>query len=484
MPDALLFAVLVALAGTAVVFAVLSQQWSARVRIPAPAFFLVASALVALVLPTVAQTGRVLDERIVSIALVFILFDGGMRIGWRRFRASAGAIACLGVAGTIATAAAITVAAHVILGTGWQLALLLGAALSPTDPAVVFSVLGRREISGRIGTILEGESGANDPVSISMMAALLATGVTGWQAVGQGLIVFLTQMGVGAMIGIIGGLGLKALLSKVHLPNEALASVLGISAAALIFGATQAAQGSGFLAVFVTGILVGDASVPYKSDVVRFTTGVASLAEIVAFIVLGLTIRLDLVLRPDLLMWGLILAAVLIFLIRPVLIIALSLPFRLRWGERMFLGWTGLKGAVPILLGLTIVSANVNGSQEIYAVIFVVVLVSVLLQGSSVPGIARMLNVPMREVERHPYVLDIRFARPPTGLHRYVVESGSPADGAQIGDLMQDNEVWVSLASRGGHHLRIEAGTVLHGGDVVMVQSDEVGLAELFAAPT
>jgi cell volume regulation protein A len=483
MPDAESFAVLVALAAAAIALAVLSQQLSARVRIPAPAFFLVAAAIAAILLPPVTQAARVLDERIVSIALVFILFDGGMRIGWRRFRASAGAITWLGVVGTVATAAAIALAAHLLLGLPWQLAVLLGAALSPTDPAVVFSVLGRREISGRIGTILEGESGVNDPVGISIMVALLAAGATGWQAVGQGFGVFVTQLAVGAVIGVAGGLGLRALLGRMRLPNEALASVLAIAAAAVLFGAAQAAQGSGFLAVFIAGILVGDPPAPYKSDIVRFTTGVASLAEIVAFIVLGLTIRLDLVLRPDILIAGLVLAALLILLIRPVLIITLSLPIRLRWGERIFLGWTGLKGAVPILLGLTAVSAGVTRSQELYAVVFVVVLVSVLLQGSLVPWAARLLRVPMRDVEQHPYALDIRFAQPPTGLHRYVVAAGSPADGAQIGDLMQSNEVWVSLATRRGHHLRIGPRTVLHSGDVVMVQSDDTELAALFAAP-
>ena len=111
-----------------------------------------------------------------SVALVLILFDGGMHIGWRRFRAAAGPIAWIGIAGTAVTAAAVAAVAHFILGFEWQVSLLLGAALSPTDPAVVFSVLGRREISGRSGTILEGESGANDPVGIALLVSLLTGG--------------------------------------------------------------------------------------------------------------------------------------------------------------------------------------------------------------------------------------------------------------------------------------------------------------------
>ena len=143
---------------------------------PAPALFLIVAAIVALFLPELGPAARQIDQRIVSVALVLILFNGGMHIGWRRFRAAAGPIAWIGIAGTAVTAAAVAAAAYFILGFDWQVSLLLGAALAPTDPAVVFAVLGRREISGRSGTILEGESGANDPVGIALLVSLLAAG--------------------------------------------------------------------------------------------------------------------------------------------------------------------------------------------------------------------------------------------------------------------------------------------------------------------
>jgi cell volume regulation protein A len=473
MTDQIAFALVVAAVAVAVVLAVLSNGLSRRLRIPAPAFFLVAAALLALTLPPVAESGRQLDEKVVSIALAFILFDGGMHIGWRRFRASAGPILWLGIAGTAVTAAAVALVAHLLLGLDLSASLLVGAALSPTDPAVVFSVLGRKEIGGRTGTILEGESGANDPVGIAIMAALLATTGAGWSAVGSGLLEFALQLGIGAAVGIVGGLGLRLLLSRLTLPDESLASVFAVATAGLLYGLGTAAHGSGFLAVFVAGILIGDLRAPYKTEITRFTSGIASLAEIVAFAVLGLTIRLDVVLRPEVLLPGLAIAAILSFVVRPVLVGALSLPLRIGWGERAFLLWAGLKGAVPILLGLLIVSADVPGAQQIYGIVFVVVLFSVVLQGGLVPFLARVLRVPMREIEARPWSLDVRFADRPTGLERHTVEAGSRADGATVGDLFPDELARVALASRDGRSLPVRSGTRLRSGDVVLTDIDD-----------
>ena len=156
--------------------AVLSNRLSERIHVPAPALFLVAAAVAIRLFPDLHSPPEQLVERVVTVALLCILFDGGMHLGWSRFRRSAAPIAVIGVAGTFLTAAAAAVLAHWAFGLDWYLAALLGTAVSPTDPAVVFSVLGRREVAGRSGDILEGESGANDPVGIALMVALLAAG--------------------------------------------------------------------------------------------------------------------------------------------------------------------------------------------------------------------------------------------------------------------------------------------------------------------
>jgi cell volume regulation protein A len=187
MDDVAPFGLIIGLVSVAGLVAVLSNRLSERIRVPAPAIFLIAAAVASDLVPGLADLPVVTVQRVVTVMLVLLLFDGGMHIGWRRFRAAGGAVMWIGVRGTAVTAAGVAVLAHLVFGLGWQAGLLLGVALAPTDPAVVFSVLGRREIVGRSGTLLEGESGANDPVGIAAMAALLVAGTAGgWHAVGAG----------------------------------------------------------------------------------------------------------------------------------------------------------------------------------------------------------------------------------------------------------------------------------------------------------
>ncbi len=177
--DVVRFGIVVGLVCAVLLLAVVSNRLGDRVGIPAPALFLVGAAVATDVAPGLTPRSIESVQRLVTVALIAILFNGGLDLGWSRFRANVGAIAWLGVAGTFVTAGALALAGHLIFGFDWQLALLIGTALAPTDPAVVFSVLGRREISGRSGTILEGESGANDPVGIALMVALLTAASAG-----------------------------------------------------------------------------------------------------------------------------------------------------------------------------------------------------------------------------------------------------------------------------------------------------------------
>jgi len=469
----------------AVVSAVFSNRLSAIIRVPAPAMFLILAAVAAKLFPAVAALPRSTAESIVTIALAFILFDGGMHIGWRRFRASLGAITWLGVAGTAVTAVAVAAAAHFLFGFDIRTSLLLGAALSPTDPAVVFSVLGKREITGRTGTILEGESGANDPVGIALMVSLLAAGGGGSGAVLGGAGEFLLQMVVGAAVGIVGGWGLAKLMRHVSLPNEALYSVRTIACATLIYGIATVLHGSGFLAVLLAGILVGDSHAPFKREIQRFSSGVASLAEIAAFSILGLSVPLDTVAEPDVLWTGLGLAALLIFVIRPLFVGLLLIPIKLRLGERAFVLWAGLKGAVPILLGMFILDAKIAGADRVFAIIFVVVLASVVLQGGLVPLFARLFRVPMRVVEPQPWASGLRFREQPEGLREFVVQPQSRADGATVDALQLGDEGWISLIRRDGELVQVRGSTRIVAGDVVLaLGEDELHLDRVFGLPS
>ena len=484
MSDAIGFEIGVLVVAGAIMAAVFGGRVSTLLRVPAPALFLAAAAVYALFLPPIGRSGRHLGEEIVSVALIFILFDGGMNIGWRRFRSSMGSIAWIGVAGTAVSAAALAACAHFVFGLGWQPSLLLGAALSPTDPAVVFSVLGGKEITGRTGTILEGESGANDPVGIALLTSLVAATGSGLDALGSGLLEFGLQMVVGAAVGIVGGWCLGALARRVRLDNQAMHAVLIAAGAALIYGAGSALHGSGFLAVFIAGILFGDVRAPYRREIDQFASGLAGLAEIVAFIVLGLTIDLRETVQPRDLLVGGVIAILLIVVIRPVLVGLITLPIKLDRGERAFVLFAGLKGAVPILLGLFILATRRPDAELVFAVIFIVVLISVVLQGGLVPWLAARFGVPMRTAPPRPWSLDVRFSEEPRGLHRHVIAAGSAADGSTIADLGVGDRAWISLISRRGRHLPVRNTTRLQAGDVVLTEIDEdASLTDLFDAP-
>jgi potassium/hydrogen antiporter len=480
------FGLVVLVIGLVGIGAVLSNRLSARLRIPAPAFFLICASVAAQLWPRVTLLPFSTVTRIVSVALAIILFDGGMHIGWRRFRTAAAAIVWVGVAGTLVTAAGASVAAHFVAGMDWRLSLLLGTAVAATDPAVVFSVFGRREIAGRTGVLLEGESGANDPVGIALLAALLAAhgsaGAVAWHVVTE----FVLQMAVGTAIGVAGGLALLMFMRRVPLPSEGLYSPRVLAGVLVIFGLAVVARGSGFLAVFVAGILIGDEPAPYKREIQRFHSSLASLAEIVAFVLLGLTMRLSALGGAGAWSAGLAIAALLAFVIRPVLGGLVSLPVRLTFRERVFFLWTGLKGAVPILLGMTIVASGTPGAARAYQIIFVIVGFSVTVQGGLVPTLAHRLGIPLRTVEPEPWSLGVRFSEEPEGLHRYHVAAGSAADGSPVSDLPCGEDAWVSLIIRDGNLVTPTDDMTLRAGDDVLVlaEPDEApALDRLFTAP-
>ena len=375
--------------------ALVATRLGERFPVPEPGVFLVLAAVASDLFPGLAErlTPREV-ERIGVVAIIVILFNGGTLVGWRRFRLAAKPIFALGIVGTFATAGVIAVAAHYLFDFSWTTAGILGAALSPTDPAVMFSVLGDKEIRGRSGTILEGESGVNDPVGIALMIGMLELArdadASFWVVIRE----FSVEMSVGLVFGLLGAAALRPLL-RFSLPNPGLYPLRTLAAAGVIYGATSVAHGSGFLAVFIAGVLLGGVDVPRRHEIERFHTSLANLAEVVVFVVLGLTIDFTNLLASSRLFEGLVLAVILAFIARPLAVGPLLLPVRMRPNERLFVIWAGLRGAVPILLATFALLAAVDEAERIYDIVFVVVAFSVIVQGSTIPTVARRLRIPM-----------------------------------------------------------------------------------------
>ena len=471
MDDIVPYSLTIGVVCAVLLLAVLSNRVGDRLGVPTPAFFLVGAAIASDLVPSLTPESITSVQRLVTVALVAILFDGGLQMGWPRFRANAGAIAWVGIMGTFVTAGALALTAHLIFHFDWQLALLIGTALAPTDPAVVFSVLGRREIRGRSGTLLEGESGANDPVGIALMVALLAAvagGGSGADAVRTVALEFGLQIAVGAVVGVVGGWCMIWALRR-PLPSDGLYVIRSIALVGLIYATAGMARGSGFLAVFLAGIIVADARAPFKRDVERFHTAAASLGEIVAFTVLGLTVNARTLLQSDALWIGIVLAVLMAFVIRPVLVGLVLWPVRLHRVERIFVLWAGLKGAVPVLLGTYVLTSAPHDRVRAYDIVFVVVLFSVVVQGGSVPLVTRRLGLPTRVREQQPWALGMRFTDEPSGLFRFTVTHDAPAAGSRMDDLTLGENVWISLVGREGALVQVRGETRLQAGDEVLV---------------
>jgi cell volume regulation protein A len=465
-------AVLVVAAG--LTLALLSTKLTERVPVPAPGIFLLAAALASDIFSGLGEHVSIRTvERIGVVALIVILFEGGMQVGWRRFRASVWPITMLGVFGTFATAGLIAVFAHFVLDFSWTISGIIGAALAPTDPAVMFSVFGsNREVGGRSGTILEGEAGGNDPVGIALMIGMIEFATEGGNAFSVVLREFSVEMSVGLAVGVAGAAALLPLMRRVSLPSESLYPLRTLVFAGVIYGAASVLHGSGFLAVFVAGLLLGDARAPFKGEIERFQGAIASLAEITVFVALGLTIELRGLGEQNVWLDGILFALVLAFVARPLVVLVLLARARLTVGERFFIIWSGLKGAVPILLGTLVLLAGVSEGERIYGIVFVVVAFSVLVQGSLVPYVARRCGIPIHQRPVTPWDVSVRLEREPTGLLHFVVSEGSRADGRAVRDLPIGETTWLTLVVHDGEAVQPRGSYVLRPADEVMLLSD------------
>jgi cell volume regulation protein A len=466
------FGLVVLAVSVAILAALICMRFAERLSIPFAALILVLTALIASASTYVQSALSIAEvQDLATVALVVILFDGGLQIGAARFRKSLRPILTLGVLGTFLTAGGVAVAARYVLGFSWIEAGLVGAAIAPTDPAVTFSVFAGREIRGRSGSILQGEAGMNDPVGIALMIGMieLAQEPDGsfWIVVRE----FAVQMTVGLGVGVAGALLARPVLSRVRLPGLALYPIRILAVAGIVFGIATVAGGSGFLAAFVAGVLLGDASVLRKGEIESFLSSIGVLAEIAVFIALGVTItEADLALGT--VAEGLVLAVILAFLVRPLVVVPLLLPERLTHGERLFMSWGGLKGAVPILLGALTLLAGVEDAASIYGIVFVVVLFSVIVQGSTVPYVARRLRIRFRRIDH-----DLAEVRD------FVVAERSFANGRRIRELPLGERAWLGVLIRDGRPRPIDDKLVLASGDRVHVYAqpeDGAALERIF----
>ncbi len=470
MGEPLSTAVILAAAGVLLGASVLASRTSGRLGVPvALLFLLVGIAAGSQGLGRIRFEDYRLAFRLGTGALVLILFDGGLNTPLASVRRAVGPAAVLATAGVAGTAALTALGARA-LGAPWPQALLLGAVVSSTDAAAVFSVLRAAGIQLRrnVALVLEAESGLNDPMAVILTLSFTEALAGGGRPSPALVVEAAVQLAVGAVGGLAVGWAGRWLLRRVRLPAGGLYPVLTLALALVAFGAPTLVGGSGFLAVYVAAVVLGDGVLPYRSGILRVHDAMAWFSQVAMFLLLGLLAfpsRIAAVAAT-----GLALSLFLAFVARPAVVVACLAPFRFSARETAFVGWVGLRGAVPIILATFPVLAGVPGAEHVFDLVFFVVVVSTLLQGSTIRWLARRLGLETPAPPPPRAVLEIVSTQQLSGeVLSFYVEPASAVAGSRISDLPFPEASAVMLVVRGRELIAPKGGTVLAPGDHVYV---------------
>lgn len=411
-----------------------------------------------------------------SVALASIIFDGGLRTRWQSVRPVLWPGISLASLGVLVTALAAGVFARYALGLSWTYALLLGAIVSSTDAAAVFSILRARSLGlkGNVKQVLEFEAGSNDPAAVLLTVAVLAYASAPEAGAGPLVLFFAAQVGLGLALGYAGGIAIVWLVNHVGIEYEGLYSVLLLAFVILLLGATSAAGGSGFLAVYVAGLAVGNAKLLHKESLLKFHDGIAWIAQIALFLTLGLLVFPSHL--PEVWLEGLLLGVFLIVVARPLCVLVAAPTRRFDWMERLFISWVGLRGAAPILLATLPWSVGLPDAEYFFNLVFFVVLVSVIVQGTTVPWVAKRLGVaePLREEPEEAGALPKGFV-----FVEIEVQEAAPAENRRLFELGLPSGVVLTSLEREGRYSVPAGDTRFHVRDRVLAFARPSNLATL-----
>jgi len=419
--------------------------------------------------------------RVGTIYLVLILLDGGMNAPWglvRRVILPAGLLATIGVA---LTAGLVAVFAR-WLGLAWTEALLLGAVVSSTDAAAVLAVLrgSRLRLQPRLGSTLEVESCINDPMAVILTVTMIEVAKSSdalrWSLVASVPL----QLAVGAAIGVFLGYVGMSLFRRVRLPTVGLYPALTLALAFLSFGVATLLEGSGLMSVYFTALVLGNSPLPYRSGLIRVHEALAWLSQIALFLMLGLLVYPSQL--PSVAGVGLAVALFLAFVARPIAVFACLAPLRFPLRDMGYLGWIGLRGAVPIILGAFPVLAQVPGADHVFNIVFFIVVVSSLLPGAPLRQPPRWLGLGIRDKPAPSAVLEIHSVCPLNAeITSFLIEPAASVCEAALSEIQLPADAAVTLIVRGNELVPAKGRTVLSEGDHVYVfyRPEDRGYIEL-----
>jgi cell volume regulation protein A len=417
-----------------------------------------------------------LARKIGVIALAFILFEGGLSAGFEEIRPVLRASIALATLGTLGTAALTAVAAGALFDLEPLEALLMGSTVAATDAAAVFAVLRGSTLRRRLARTLEGESGVNDPIAILLVIGCIEAIQHPAFGIADALWLVFRELSIGFVVGLGVAGGAVVFLRRMRLPSAGLYPVASIATGALAFGAAQSLHGSGFLAVFLAGLVLGTAATPARRTIVTFHDGLAWVAQLGLFLTLGLLVfphRLD-----DVALKGAAIAIVTAAVARPLaaVLVTLGAGFSLR--ERLLLGWAGLRGATPIVFATFPVTEHIHGGLLYFDVAFFVVLLSTVLQGTTIEPVARLLGLTTEEAALPaPLVEPVLLNRLGAEVVQFPVREGDAVVGHPVRELGLPREALLNVIVRGERAIPPRGSTVIAAGDQLhMIVRQEVAV--------
>lgn len=467
--------VLLLITGILLIFSILASKVADWLGVPALLAFLVLGMLAGSDGP-----GRIyFDDPAAAqalgvIALVFILFSGGMNTEWQRVRPVLRQGLLLSTVGVFLTALLVALFLQAVLGLSFWTSFLIGAIISSTDTAAVFSILRARKVnlSGKLEQILELESGSNDPLAIFLTTQAILFLTQPQTEASQIFMALLLQITVGVIFGFLAGWLIPRVINRLDLGYAGLYSVVTISLALLTFATANLLGGNGFLAVYLAGILAGRQVFIHKRSLIRFHDSFAWLMQIAMFVVLGLLVfpsRLPVVAGE-----GLLVALFLMLVARPLSVFLTLLGSRLNWREQAMIAWVGLRGAVPIILATYPLMAGIPEAGLIFNLVFFVVLISVLLQGTSVMAVARRLRVDLPGSKQRSLPVEFDPVRGFTpAVHELILPAGAPIIGRTIIEAELPDEFLIVLVGRGDEYVIPYGKTQFQVGDHLLVLAEE-----------
>jgi cell volume regulation protein A len=452
--------------GTVLLASIAAARTANRLGLPSLLLFLAVGVIIGEDVLGLEFDDAQLAQSLGTAGLAVILVEGGLTTQWadvRRLLAPAGVLATAGVAISVAVTAA---GAHLLLGMDWHLALLLGAIVSSTDAAAVFAVLRALPLPQKVTGLLEAESGFNDAPTI-ILVLVFSTAAADLPSPAHIAGNVLYQLAVGASLGVlIGRLGVAA-LRHIALPATGLYPLATVGFGIIAFAAGGAANASGIIAAYLSGLVLGNSKLPHRAATRSFAEGTGWLAQIGLFVMLGLLVTPSEL--PSAVLPAIGVGLVLLLIARPVSVLACLLPFRTPWREQAFISWAGLRGAVPIVLATFPVVEGVTDSRDLLNIVFVLVVIFTLIQGPSLPAAARWLGLTrpgaLRDVQVETAPLDVMDA----DLLTAAVPPGSRLHGVAIFELRLPPRAVVTLIIRDGVSIVPRDDTVLRAGDELLL---------------